>query len=258
MIKPSEILELNCGSDLGYEHEVCVKYSANHSAYEIAEELLSRNLKDDETVEFYTEYHLDRDEITAYFVLKNSNGGDTSIDYELSDEEAFTLVKLQQEYLKKHYGIDSISDFGKAINNIERRIEDIGDFDYHCLAELEKCEIEMTFSMNDTFIREYGMDVYDRFIPTSDTVREFQLYKDLLTGNLELQEYVCDFDNEFEDYAVTIIEKDKLASLCYLAEQEYERRYHEPIEKWESDILSDYEKDSKKLKEEDEQYYERG
>ncbi len=77
---------------------------------------------DDRTVDFYTDYYPEDGRMTATVVVKDSNGGDTDYNYDLSDKEKEFLLDMMNKQAEKE-GYDSLLDMWKKECEVLEEIE---------------------------------------------------------------------------------------------------------------------------------------
>ena len=211
--------------------------------YEVDQFILSNYfdivLKDSQWMEFYSEYHLDRDELTAFAILKDRDNGDQYFDFELSDEESFLLMDLQGEYLKTHTPFQMVSEYGNTAKEV-----------YGAILSIDEGDV-----VNTTI--SFGIDVTDNFLDKyCDTSRypieaedeqdeyyhEFYLYKNVETGRLSFEDHVSNAD--YSDSEVLEIDlPDTVANCIYDAVcLIYQDRNHEPLKQWENEIQEEHQR----------------
>lgn len=216
------------------EEEVLAEYDVNQF---LLANYFDISLKDGQWMEFYTEYHLDRDELTAFAILKDRDAGDKYFDFELSDEEAFMLMNLQSEYLKKNTPFQFVSDYGKTAKEIYSSVLSIDDGD------VVNATISLGIGVTDNFLDKY-CDTGRYPIQAEDELDEyyhdFVMYKNVETGKLSFEDHVSNVDYSDSD-VLEIDLPDTVAACLYDAVcMIYQNRTHEALSKWEDEVLQDY------------------
>lgn len=223
-------VEYNSEDEVIAQYEVDMPLLANY--FDI-------RLKDGQWMEFYSEYHLDRDELTAFAVLKDRDGGDTFYDYELFDDEAFYLFGLQTDFLKQNTPFQYISDYGETAKEVYSSILNIDEGD------VINATINFSIGVTDDFLEKY-CDTEKYPIKAEDEqdeyFHEFYLYKNVETGRLSFEDHVSNSD--YSDSEILEIElPDTVAKCLYDAVCIiYQERNHEPLKEWENEIQEEYQR----------------